>query len=200
MRSERDRPTRSSRPAPGAVFYDPALSFEDNYRLAPFVDATAFGDTPDDNSDSSAAPLHDFLGRPVRLPFGIPAGPLVHSRSIRAALIAGFDLPVYKTVRTRTWASHPWPNVLAVHVESGRVHATDARLLAHTDFSSPELSVTNSFGVPSMSPEVWQPDMAERGNGAPAVLRYGTRAAGHRGDQGGDRRASPRREDRVLSR
>lgn len=153
MRFENDRP------APPAAFYDPGLSFEDNYRLGPFLDARAAASAAT-GAAQSAAPSHSFLGRSVRLPFGIPAGPLVHSRSVQAALAAGFDLPVYKTVRTRSWASHPWPNVLAVHVEDGKLHPTDATLTAHTDFSSPSLSVTNSFGVPSMDPAVWQPDMA----------------------------------------
>ena len=155
MRSETDRA------APGApAFYDPALSFQDNYRLGPFLDVRAAVRECAEPAVSSTAPMHTFLGRPVRVPFGIPAGPLVHSRSVQAALAAGFDLPVYKTVRTRAWASHPWPNVLAVQVENGRLHPTDARLTTHNDFSSPSLSVTNSFGVPSMSPDIWQPDMA----------------------------------------
>lgn len=105
-------------------------------------------------------PLHTFLGESVRLPFGIPAGPLVHSRAVRAALSAGFDLSVYKTVRTRAWASHPWPNVLAVDVEGDRLHPTEGRLRAHTNFARGEISITNSFGVPSLDPELWQPDMA----------------------------------------
>ena len=161
MRSEEDRSTPLSRPASGAAaFYDPSLSFEDNYRLGPFLKPDLSPTAPGGIPESHAAPMHSFLGRPVCLPFGIPAGPLVHSRSIQAALAAGFDLPVYKTVRTRAWTSHSWPNVLAVHVEAGKLHATDARLTAHNDFSSPSLSVTNSFGVPSMAPDVWQPDMA----------------------------------------
>ena len=167
MRADNDRPRTPGRSAPGAAasaafaaFYDPSLSFEDNYRLGPFLKADSAASAPAESQEPSATPMHEFLGRPVRLPFGIPAGPLVHSRSIQAALAAGFDLPVYKTVRTRAWASHPWPNVLAVDVEGDRVHPTDARLTAHNDFSSRRLSVTNSFGVPSMDPDVWQPDMA----------------------------------------
>ena len=135
------------------AFYDPALSFEDNYRLGPFCELR-------DEVAADVVPMHTFLGQEVRVPFGIPAGPLVHSRSVKAALDAGFDLPVYKTVRTRAWACHPWPNVLAVDVEGDRLHPTNGRLRAHRDYSSPSLSVTNSFGVPSMAPEVWQPDMA----------------------------------------
>ena len=138
---------------PPAAFYDPALSFEQNYAQGPFCSMAQGVAKP------ARAIEHRFLGQLVSLPFGIPAGPLVHSPPLAAALAAGFDLPVYKTVRTRFWAAHPWPNVLAVDVE-GNLHPTEARLRGHTDFRGP-VSVTNSFGVPSFDPEVWQPDMAE---------------------------------------
>ena len=144
-----------ARPA-AAAFYDPALSYEENYERGPFCSFTPRENTAD---RLTGAPVHSFLGQPVSLPFGIPAGPLLNSRFIRAALDAGFDLPVYKTVRTRPWACHPWPNVLAVDVE-GDLHPTTARVRGHQRFAAP-YSVTNSFGVPSFHPEVWQPEMAE---------------------------------------
>ncbi len=148
------------RAAPPAAFYDPALSFEENYERGPFCDIDPLPEQSFASTGQSSPPSHTFLGQPLRLPFGIPAGPLLNSRFIGAALHAGFDLPVYKTVRTRRWACHPWPNVLAVDVAEGRLHPTASRLRGHTDYSSPQLSVTNSFGVPSFDPEVWQPDMA----------------------------------------
>lgn len=147
---------------PPAAFYDPALSFEENYKRGPFVSFASEvleGGTSPSSHVAKSVPMHQLLGHPVRLPFGIPAGPLLNRRFIRAALDAGFDLPVYKTVRTRHWACHPWPNVLAVDVE-GDLHPTDGRLRAHTNYGKPGLSVTNSFGVPSFDPDIWQPDMA----------------------------------------
>ncbi len=160
MRSMQTGPGEG-RTGPRTAFYDPARSYEENYEHGPF------GELPEPSGRSDAQrepavpdlrPLHRFLGQPVRLPFGIAAGPLLNSRFIRAALDAGFDLPVYKTVRTRRWAAHPWPNVLAVEVE-GDLHPTAGRLRGHTDYTAP-LSVTNSFGVPSFDPAVWQPDLA----------------------------------------
>lgn len=138
-------------------FYDPELSYEDNYERGPFgLFATV--------SDSLAAPRAvtgaHFLGFPVSVPFGIPAGPLLNGRFVKAALDFGFDLPVYKTVRTRRWSSHAWPNVLAVHAR-GDLHPTTNRLHGHNDYSAEELSITNSFGVPSFDPDVWQPDLAD---------------------------------------
>ena len=103
-------------------------------------------------------PDEEFLGFPVHLPFGIPAGPLLNSKFVNAALDAGFDLPVYKTVRTRRYASHPWPNVLPVAHE-GDLPADARTLLARAEYTGP-LSITNSFGVPSFAPEFWQADIA----------------------------------------
>lgn len=137
------------------AFYDPALSYEENYERGPFG---GFGEGA--GNRMQPLPAHTFLGQPVSLPFGIPAGPLLNGRFVKAALDAGFDLPVYKTVRTRRWASHAWPNVLAVDA-SGDLHPTTNRLRAHSDYSGDALSITNSFGVPSFAPEVWQPDLAD---------------------------------------
>ncbi len=137
-------------------FYDPDLSYEENYERGPFG---AFADA-ERGPARTEEPQHTFLGLPVTLPFGIPAGPLLNGRFVKAALDLGYDLPVYKTVRTRKWASHAWPNVLAVDA-TGDLHPTTNRLRGHGDYSGDSLSITNSFGVPSMDPAVWQPDLAD---------------------------------------
>ena len=134
-------------------FYDPERSYQDNFEHGPFgllADARRI--------QPSGPPLHTFLGQPVHSPFGIPAGPLLNGRYVKAALDMGFDIPVYKTVRTHRYPSHPWPNVLAVEVE-GDLH-TGRTLVARREYTEP-LSITNSFGVPSFDPEFWQPDMAD---------------------------------------
>ena len=139
-------------------FYDPERSYEANYQEGPFG---LFAEVFDRARERPAGQVqHRFLGLPVSLPFGIPAGPLLNGRFVKAALDLGFDLPVYKTVRTRRWASHSWPNVLAVEA-SGDLHPTTNRLRAHRDYRTEALSITNSFGVPSMDPAVWQPDLAD---------------------------------------
>ena len=134
-------------------FYDPAKSYLDNFERGPFG---LFADTT--RNSHSNIPKHRFLGQTVNTPFGIPAGPLINGRFVKAALDLGFDIPVYKTVRTRRYACHPWPNVLAVKVDGDL--ATGRTLVANEDYSEP-LSITNSFGVPSFDPEFWQRDMAE---------------------------------------
>jgi dihydroorotate dehydrogenase len=133
-------------------FYDPARSYQENFEHGPFGGFAEPAFPP-----SGAQPRHMFLGHPVFAPFGIPAGPLVNGRFVQAALDHGFDIPVYKTVRTRRYACHAWPNVLAVHVDGDL--KTGRTLVADREYSQP-LSITNSFGVPSFDPHFWQPDMA----------------------------------------
>ncbi len=134
-------------------FYDPGRSYQDNFEHGPFG---LFADAQ--RISSTTEPKHRFLGQPISAPFGIPAGPLLNGRFVKAALDKGFDIPVYKTVRTRKYACHAWPNVLAVKVDGDL--DTGRTLVARRDYSEP-LSITNSFGVPSYDPEFWQPDMAD---------------------------------------
>jgi dihydroorotate dehydrogenase (NAD+) catalytic subunit len=133
--------------------YDPAKSYQDNFDHGPFgafANSTVY--------PQPGEPQHQFLGHPVYLPLGVPAGPLLNGNFVKAALDKGFDIPVYKTVRTRRYPCHPWPNVLAVKVE-GDLTSKNNRLVAGEDYSQP-LSITNSFGVPSFDPDFWQPDLA----------------------------------------
>lgn len=139
-------------------FYDPAKSYLDNFEHGPFG---LFADSLPTSQTNSAG--HTFLGNHVGTPFGIPAGPLINGRFVKAALHLGFDIPVYKTVRTHAYPCHPWPNVLAVKVEADL--APDRTLIASQDYSEP-LSITNSFGVPSFDPDFWQPDMADAARAA----------------------------------
>jgi dihydroorotate dehydrogenase (NAD+) catalytic subunit len=134
-------------------FYDPAKSYLDNFEHGPFG---LFAETSP--ASQTSQPKHSFLGLPVSAPFGIPAGPLINGKFVKAALDLGFDIPVYKTVRTHKYACHPWPNVLAVKVQGDLV--PNRTLIASHDYDEP-LSITNSFGVPSFDPEFWQQDMAD---------------------------------------
>ncbi len=135
-------------------FYDPLLSYEDNYEQGPFGAFEHAPATPVNTLHTSR-----FLNLEVNLPFGIPAGPLLNAKFVKAAFAYGFDLCVYKTVRTKAHKSHPLPNVLSIHPQ-GKLSANLDTVLADKNYTSP-ISITNSFGVPSFDPEVWQSDMAE---------------------------------------
>lgn len=189
-------------------FYDVNLTYDDNYRRGPFglfAQALAGDDSPAEgatNETSAAgstttsaesATAASVLGFPVNLPFGIPAGPLLNSRFTTAAFRLGFDLAVYKTVRSRAWGCNPFPNVLAVHPKAADGSLTpgspelDEGVLADTRYDLP-ISISNSFGVPSRDPDVWQPDMrdaiAAAGPGQLLVPSFqGSRVAGMSTDE-----------------
>jgi len=201
-------------------FYDVSRSYEDNYEQGPFgafAEALKDGNGADAAGTTSEGASASFLGQPVNLPFGIPAGPLLNSRFTTAAFRMGFDLATYKTVRSRAWGCNPFPNVLAVHPKSADGSLTpgsaelDEGVLADTNYEQP-ISISNSFGVPSQSPDVWQPDMRaaieaagpgqgdrcqahgdehqlpQRGPQPPAMPQSAARGPHHRGREAGDRR------------
>ena len=137
-------------------FFDPHLSYEENYKKGPFgafADKKVFKD--------KGKPSYNFLGEKVFLPLGIPAGPLLNSKFTNAALDKGFDIVTYKTVRSKKYSSHSWPNVLSVKVHGKLTEKKAERgVIGHHSYSHP-LSITNSFGVPSFDPDVWQKDLAK---------------------------------------
>ena len=102
----------------------------------------------------------DFLGIRVASPLGVPAGPLLNSQWTTLAAQLGFDIVTYKTIRSHSYPGYPLPNVLHVmQKESGIVQQSKVNTL----------SITNSFGMPSMSPEYLQTDIAK----AKAALKKG---------------------------
>ena len=136
-------------------FYDPLRTYEDNYANGPFG---VFGEpSPFVHPGNGRA---TFLGHSVGRPFGIPAGPLLNAAFCTAAFRHGYDINVYKTVRTRAHPAHAYPNALAVHLDGPlTVERAQRPVVADDDFRHVS-SITNSFGVPSRDPDEWQPDMA----------------------------------------
>lgn len=133
-------------------FYDPAKTYYDNLEHGPF------GAFKDGILVTRGAPAFSFVGHPISYPFGIPAGPLLDSKYIKSAFEKGFDIPVYKTVRADEFPCHPFPNVLAVHVDGPlTLEKMQLPLVADTNYAEP-LSITNSFGVPSRPTADWQAD------------------------------------------
>ncbi len=137
-------------------FFDPRKSYYDNWEQGPF---SAFADGVILPREDEAR--FEFLGLPLNYPFGIPAGPLLNSRFMKAAMEKGFDVPVYKTVRTHEKKCNEWPNVLPVVVEGDLTLEQAKKGLAVKDDYTEPLAITNSFGNPSYPPEVWQKDVRE---------------------------------------
>ncbi|MFA6274124.1 MAG: dihydroorotate oxidase [Candidatus Paceibacterota bacterium] len=136
-------------------FYDPEKSYEENFERGPFgffADAEIF--------EQKGEPEYNFFGHKVYSPFGIPAGPLINGKFLQAAFNKGFDLVIYKTVRSKKFPCHQWPNILSVQVEGDlTLDKAKKEIIADHNFNEP-LSITNSFGVPSPDPEFWQKDIS----------------------------------------
>lgn len=137
-------------------FYDPKKSYKENYEKGPFG---SFADPK--KYEDGGEPENNFLGNKIYLPFGIPAGPLLNGRFVKAALDSGFNIAVYKTVRTQTYPCNAFPNVVAVDLQGDlSLEQAQKGILSKDNYDSP-LSITNSFGVPSFDVEVWQKDLAD---------------------------------------
>lgn len=136
-------------------FYDPTKTYYENLEHGPY------GAFQDGVVVTRNEPKFLFLGCRISYPFGIPAGPLLDSKFIKAAFEKGFDVPVYKTVRAEQFPCHPFPNVLAVHVDGDlSLERMKEPLIADAQYAEP-LSITNSFGVPSRPTTEWQKDAAD---------------------------------------
>lgn len=141
------------------AFYDPAQSYEENYKNGPPILRSS--ENPPARSE---LPTQNHMGFKVRLPFGIPPGPLLNSTFMKAAFEWGFDVSTYKTVRAAAFPCHPFPNVLPVMIDGNELHPeTTPRLTTADHYSSDPttFSITNSFGVPSRTPQEWQEDVVK---------------------------------------
>lgn len=139
-----------------AAFYDHTLSYEDNYEKGPPIDFQNI--TPPQRRITKK---HKHLGFDVNLPFGIPPGPLLNSKFVKAAFDWGFDVSTYKTVRAEVFPCHPFPNVVFVDTPS-ELHPDQTPRLAIKDeppADDKNFSITNSFGVPSKPVPIWQEDV-----------------------------------------
>jgi dihydroorotate dehydrogenase (NAD+) catalytic subunit len=95
-----------------------------------------------------------YCGIPVPSPLAIAAGPLLNGRWILYYAALGFDILTYKTVRSRPRECYPLPNLQPVKAKSiGR--SGDA--LNTVDAMDGSWAV--SFGMPSMSPDLWRADI-----------------------------------------
>ncbi len=135
-------------------FYDPNKSYEENCEKGPFggfADGVIY--------ENKGEPKYEFLGHKVYLPFGIPAGPIPNANFCKGGFEKGFDIIMYKTVRTKEHECNAFPNI--VPVEAGKkltLEQASAGLIMGDKFKQP-IAITNSFGVPSISPNEWIPDM-----------------------------------------
>lgn len=134
--------------------YDDQLDFTENKAKGPFGDYAQVSEPYQNQGE----PQYDFFGTPVYSPFGIGAGPLPTPRFIQAALDKGYDIVTLKNVRTGVVPLNPYPQVRPVDAPGDLDPAGKVQVAAEY---SDRLAVANSFGIPSVAPEEWQPYLQE---------------------------------------
>lgn len=105
----------------------------------------------------------ELFGYRIASAIGVPAGPLLNARWVALAAKLGFDIVTYKTIRSQQHPAHPLPNMVYVdadhqlqpHEEGSILHVA-----THPPRTMEELSLTNSFGIPSRDPEYLIADIA----------------------------------------
>lgn len=138
--------------------YDIQKTYEENYQNGPFFD----GEMP---VLPATEPAHKLLDFEVNSRLGVPAGPLLNSHWCDVYAQLGFDIPVYKTVRSVERACHPAPNCVFLDTPKQFIRSDigTEMISGSRPQLDEEITITNSFGVPSLSPEVWMKDI-EAGN------------------------------------
>jgi len=135
------------------ALYDIHKSYADNVRQGPIY-PTALPQ----RKWSDEKMWIDFLGHRIASPLGVPAGPLLTSDWTTLAAQLGFDVVTYKTIRSQAYAGHPLPNVIFVK-EDKNSPGSVVEALQTPDIA--DLSITNSFGMPSMSPDFLLQDIGK---------------------------------------
>ncbi len=94
-------------------------------------------------------------------PLGVPAGPLLNSKFIKFYAAMGFDMPVYKTVRSIERGCHAAPNCVFVDQKTQFTpeEGMSDIFTTHKPNFVEDLVITNSFGVPSKPVNEWQADV-----------------------------------------
>ncbi len=137
--------------------YDITKSYDWNYDNGPIFTA----EIPPQKIPAKKFKLWDFE---LNSPIGVPAGPLLNSNWIKLYAELGFDIPVYKTVRSVFRECHPNPNCIYIPRKNQlTLDETGNDIVGN--FAQPakneDLTITNSFGVPSKNPQEWMADIAK---------------------------------------
>ena len=142
--------------------YDWKKTYDENYDFGPYCGLSTedFASVDSIRKElDSKNPKRKFLGFTVNAPIGIAAGPLLNSKFVNLYARLGLDMPVQKTVRSVATKVHPFPNVMLVNIDHQlEENEVGSRTVGRLDAEQKQLSITNSFGMPSKAIEEWQED------------------------------------------
>ncbi|MDR0449415.1 MAG: tRNA-dihydrouridine synthase [Rickettsiales bacterium] len=119
--------------------YNPGISYADNRKNPPKIEKP-----------------YILTPAQAKAQVGVAAGPLLDYNFIKYAVDMGAGIVVYKTIRSQGWQCLPHPN--CIFVEKNAEIIPGGTALASS--SNESWTMTNSFGMPSDSPDVWMPDVA----------------------------------------
>lgn len=105
----------------------------------------------------------DFLGFKVATPIGIPAGPLLNAKWVDLAGRLGYDVLCYKTIRSQAHPGHPLPNIVYVEANQQLIPSQLPPYILRKEKEPQQIedvAITNSFGMPSRSPEFLHRDIS----------------------------------------
>lgn len=128
--------------------YDIHKTYLENAEEGPFFEGTL-----PIRSEINPQDWQRWLGFRIRSRIGVAAGPLLNSKWIALASKLGYDILTYKTIRSYEYLGHPLPNMLYVTVEGKRA------LTVQKPTRMEDLTVTNSFGMPSRSESYLRKDI-----------------------------------------
>lgn len=110
----------------------------------------------------------DFFGYKTKLPIGVAAGPLYNKKYMEGAMSDGFTVITWKTFRSLDRLAHRNEEKYLGH---NIVFLDNSKILEGENFKSEitgslkyqgdakDITITNSFGMPSTSPVKWMPDI-----------------------------------------
>ncbi len=101
----------------------------------------------------------DFLGFKLSSPLGIPAGPLLNSKWIALAADLGYDVLLYKTIRSEEHSGHPLPNIIFIEECDPLQIPNPVHQAQQMPRTYDQLTITNSFGMPCRSRDYLQEDL-----------------------------------------
>ena len=139
--------------------YDATKSFKENVEQGPFFN----GPLP---RVIKAPPLawKTILGYPIETPIGVAANAVTTSEGVALAVLLGYNIITYKTVRSSAYQGHQKPNVCHVAIDH-MLTRDEIKKTFHAKDSAPELpaqlAISNSMGMGCLDHEWVKQDIAK---------------------------------------